>query len=85
MRNPDLKRSGADLRLGSYPWQQLPEMAHDRAAERAGVIAGLRVVELFHMHAALRLKPVNRQAATLRLRAAAEAVTLRCNLARAMQ
>lgn len=38
------------LRLEASPWQQLPEMSASRMAERAGIEAGLGVLELFHLH-----------------------------------
>jgi len=42
------------IRLDESPWQQLPEMAKTRAADLAGVEAGLRLLELFHHHNARR-------------------------------
>lgn len=70
------------LCLDGHPWQDLPEMAQDYRAERAGIRAGLMLVEIFHHHHARRLP---RQAALLRLGAAMAAARLRADIAGAMK
>lgn len=73
------------LSLDGGPWQTLPEMAADHHAERAGILAGLSVVQIFHLHAADRLHRTNRQAALLRLNAAVATARLRADIEGAMK
>lgn len=80
MPQPDL--SPMAMSLGGQPWQALPEMARDRAAERAGIEASLMLVEIFHHHHARRLP---RQPALLRLGAAVAAARLRADIVDALK
>lgn len=74
------------LRLNASPWQQLPEMTASYSAERAGIEAALRLLEVFHTHHALRFKVRGQnQACTLRLGAAVDAATLRMDIVGAMR
>lgn len=74
------------LTLTDSPWQHLPEMAADYPAERAGIEAGLRLVEIFHSHYALLFKVMgNNQACTLRLGAAVCAARLRADIVGVMR
>jgi hypothetical protein len=72
--------------LDASPWQHLPEMAENYRAERAGIEAGLRVLEMFHLHGASRLMARGHRAAGIsRCTAAVAVVNLRFEIMRAMQ
>lgn len=74
------------LRLNDSPWQHLPEMGQNYQAERAGIEAGLLLVEMFHHHSASRLAAAGyAQAAKMRLGAAVAAATLRADIVGAMR
>lgn len=74
-----------EMHPDACPWQSLPEMALDFRAERAGIEAGLRLVECCHHHAARRLGPRDPQAALARLARAMDVVCPRVQIAGAMQ
>ncbi|MEL7167621.1 MAG: hypothetical protein AAGL96_19330 [Pseudomonadota bacterium] len=80
-------RCAMEVHIDRNPWQHLPEMAETVAAERAGIDAGLSVLEIYHLHAAEKLA---RHQSTFqqgmgRLHAAVEVTTLRADIARAMK
>jgi len=86
MTHPHTCIAPISQRLEASPWQQLPEMAANYRAERAGIEAALRLLEAFHVHHALRLKAQGQnRACTLRLTAATQAAILRTDIVGAMR
>ncbi|MBO9467041.1 hypothetical protein J7443_17490 [Tropicibacter sp. R15_0] len=79
-------RRAMDLDLGNSPWQMLPEMVADYRAERAGIEAGLLVLEAFHHVSAAQLVKLGfRQAGHMRLGAAVAVAKLRADIVGAMR
>ncbi|PYG32398.1 hypothetical protein [Pelagimonas varians] len=75
------KPAAMAIRLNDSPWQHLPEMSQNYQLERAGIEAGLLLVEMFHHHGASRLAAAGyAQAAKMRLGAAVAAASLRADI-----
>ncbi|MBT8169892.1 hypothetical protein [Falsiruegeria litorea] len=84
MRRTDLEP--IKTRAGQSPWQELPEMAVSHLSERAGIEAGLRVVEMFHIHHADRFfQSGHPQAGVMRIQAANQIIRLRVDIVGAMK
>lgn len=74
-----------ETQFSATPWQCLPEMKSDLAAELAGVSGAMDLLAIWHIHAARRAAAENDQARRIGMTAAArsaQAVTAnRCKLA----